>query len=401
MAVRKPLVMIGGVVRGLPAGDSISGAGEGGGDGGGAAYVFSLPAHENLDAGNFVNIFTDAGAAKVRKASASLARSADGFVASSFPVGSLAVIKPLGEPHTHSSGLTPGREYWLGESGGISEFPPSANEIYAVAQTVGVAVNTSTIKTAEKFARVIIVEDVIGLKQSLETIFGAELEVVAYLYNQDLTGAELQSWLQLPENSVAFSKICSSFVFNQLLLNPVTVQAMCESSAALDTIFGYPASRNSFTQSNALPPASIPVMTDNTTPSGVASASTSYSEQYAPWNAFDRIYTSEWASAYYSTTNQWVQYQFPHPVYIHTCELECSLYTNNPGSRPKNFKIQCSDNGAEWADVFLGVHPDDPSMSRYYFPAPGKHAYWRVLFSDNYGGDLIQVSTIQLLGFSW
>lgn len=30
MAVRKPLVMIGGVVRGLPAGDSISGAGEGG-----------------------------------------------------------------------------------------------------------------------------------------------------------------------------------------------------------------------------------------------------------------------------------------------------------------------------------------------------------------------------------
>lgn len=154
MAVRKPLVMIGGVVRGLPAGDSISGAGEGG-DGGGAAYAFSLPAHENLDAGNFVNIFTDAGAAKVRKASASLARSADGFVASSFPAGSLAVIKPLGEPHTHSSGLTPGREYWLGESGGISEFPPSANEIYAVAQTVGVAVNTSTIKTAEKFAKTI------------------------------------------------------------------------------------------------------------------------------------------------------------------------------------------------------------------------------------------------------
>lgn len=154
MAVRKPLVMIGGVVRGLPAGDSISGAGEGG-DGGGAAYVFSLPAHENLDAGNFVNIFTDAGAAKVRKASASLARSADGFVASSFPVGSLVVIKPLGEPHTHSNGLTPGREYWLGESGGISEFPPSANEVYAIAQTVGVAVNTSTIKTAEKLAKTI------------------------------------------------------------------------------------------------------------------------------------------------------------------------------------------------------------------------------------------------------
>lgn len=35
MTVRKPLVMIGGVVRGLPAGDSISGAGEGGGGGGG------------------------------------------------------------------------------------------------------------------------------------------------------------------------------------------------------------------------------------------------------------------------------------------------------------------------------------------------------------------------------
>lgn len=374
---------------------SVSAGGEGS-----SSPPLTLVASEALDAGNFVNIFTDAGAAKVRKASASLARSADGFVASSFPAGSLAVIKPLGEPHTHSSGLTPGREYWLGESGGISEFPPSANEIYAVAQTVGVAVNTSTIKTAEKFARVI-GEDVIGLKQNLETIFGAELEAVAYLYNQDLTGAELQSWLQLPENSVAFSKICSSFGFNQLLLNPVTVQAMCESSAALDIIFGYPASRNSFTQSKALPPASIPVMTGNTTPSGVASASTSYSAQYGPWKAFDRIYTSEWASAQNSTTNQWVQYQFPHPVYIHTCELECSLYANNPGSRPKNFKIQCSDNGAEWADVFLGVHPYDPSMYRYYFPAPGKHAYWRVLFSDNYGGMLIQASTIQLLGFSW
>ena len=59
MAVRKPLVMIGGVVRGLPAGDSIAGAGEGGGGGGSGIIVPPISTTATYDAAGRVHAVTD------------------------------------------------------------------------------------------------------------------------------------------------------------------------------------------------------------------------------------------------------------------------------------------------------------------------------------------------------
>ena len=57
MAVRKPLVMVGGVVRGLPVGDSISGAG--GGGGGGSGIVPPISTTATYDAAGRVHAVTD------------------------------------------------------------------------------------------------------------------------------------------------------------------------------------------------------------------------------------------------------------------------------------------------------------------------------------------------------
>jgi hypothetical protein len=65
----------------------------------------------------------------------------------------------------------------------------------------------------------------------------------------------------------------------------------------------------------------IPTMTSNTSPSGIASASSSYSSTYYPWKAFDGEdesgSASRWISKVSGTySSQWISYQFPSSVII-------------------------------------------------------------------------------------
>jgi len=112
------------------------------------ADVKILPSSENLAAGDFVNIWNDAGTLKVRKADASggVAKKADGFVltAVTSPANATVYFEGINNQLT---GLTIGSNYFLSATvaGGSSVTVPSTAA--HIVQPVGKAISTTEMNT--------------------------------------------------------------------------------------------------------------------------------------------------------------------------------------------------------------------------------------------------------------
>lgn len=107
------------------------------------ADVFQGPASESLAAGP-VNIFSDGGTMKVRKADATTAgKEADGFVTEAFDADDPATVY-LDGTMTGLSALTAGTKYFLSTTaGGVTSTAPSSDG--NVVQELGKAISTSAI----------------------------------------------------------------------------------------------------------------------------------------------------------------------------------------------------------------------------------------------------------------
>lgn len=134
-------------------GESLLGAGNLSVAGGGGLAAFDVVAAEALAAGDFVNIYTDTGVAKARKADGGAAkRKAHGFVEASVLISATASVTPLGGDNSALSGLTPGGEYFLSTStpGAVqSALPNSSNTLR---QGLGVAVSATKLATTNGLA---------------------------------------------------------------------------------------------------------------------------------------------------------------------------------------------------------------------------------------------------------
>lgn len=108
--------------------------------------VSLLTASENLVAGDWVNIFDDAGTAKVRKADNSNARRAHGFVRAAFSSAATATVYGAGELNDQLSSLTLGAEYFLDTAGGETTTTPTAPG--SIVQGLGVAESATAIRFA-------------------------------------------------------------------------------------------------------------------------------------------------------------------------------------------------------------------------------------------------------------
>lgn len=109
-----------------------------------------LPASEALDAGDFVNIFDDAGTAKVRKADNSNGRSADGFVTAAVTGAADATVHPLDGVNAAMTALSPGKEYWLGTAGDVIETPLDETDplnANKISQQLGKALSATELRT--------------------------------------------------------------------------------------------------------------------------------------------------------------------------------------------------------------------------------------------------------------
>lgn len=108
------------------------------------ADTSSIEASEALNAGDFVNIWDDAGVGKVRKADASTTgKEANGFVLDAVASGNAATVYWEGI-NTQVSGLTPGTAYLSSSTpGAATNTPPSTSG--AIIQRLGKAIDAATI----------------------------------------------------------------------------------------------------------------------------------------------------------------------------------------------------------------------------------------------------------------
>lgn len=115
------------------------------------ADTASVPASENLTAGDYVNLWDDTGTVKARKADASAAnasKKAWGFVLSNVTSPANALVYFEGK-NTAVSGLTGGTEYVLSHTtpGGVVALASGTSTAGHILQVLGEAISATVIST--------------------------------------------------------------------------------------------------------------------------------------------------------------------------------------------------------------------------------------------------------------
>jgi len=138
--------------------------------------------------------------------------------------------------------------------------------------------------------------------------------------------------------------------------------------------------------------AKIPTMTSNTTPSGVASAYTAVNG-YPAFRAMDGNSSNYWCSS--GNTPQWLRYEFEEAVLVVKCYLKSFYY--NSSSYIANYKVQGSNDGSVWDDLFSETYPNSNAARTVNFVNRTKYKYYQIYVSSSYGGPG-GVSTLQFYG---
>lgn len=276
-------------------------------------------------------------------------------------------------------------------------------------------------------------DEVVALRNHFQLIYGSA-EAAAFVFSNSITGESLQTWLQAPANLTAFIQLTQTFLGPQALVaNTATfaavvaspaamtavaasatamaavavsapaMRAVATSPVALAAVAAKPVAMAAFSQSVALPVVRVPAMTSATAPSGVASASTTINTAQEAWRALDKASLTTWMSASSSVTNQWLQYVFPTPVFIHSVDI--SGYEGPAGATRsvRDCSIQCSDDAITWKTLISATLPASTSGSelrRISFAESAKHRYWRIFIANNYGDTvLVGISEANFVGF--
>ena len=127
---------------------------------------------------------------------------------------------------------------------------------------------------------------------------------------------------------------------------------------------------------------SVPKMTSNATPRGVAFSSTPYSSSYPAWYAFDKTYTTAWASV--QSSPLYLGYDFSEPVKISGIMMQGrSGYSDLVGS----FKVQgsntsISDGYVDLTDTLQNLNKGGGSKNYHVIDNNTAYRYIRIYSSD-------------------
>ena len=133
----------------------------------------------------------------------------------------------------------------------------------------------------------------------------------------------------------------------------------------------------------------IPVMSDNTTPSGTFSASGSNS--WLPYRVSDPSLPYGWLADFTSPPH-WIQYQFPTAKVIKAYEIQPWDYDDWPNRCPTAWTLEGSNNGSSWTtlDTKSGISSTS-TWTRYstgvkfIISAPASYSYYRLTITANSG----------------
>lgn len=158
------------------------------------------------------------------------------------------------------------------------------------------------------------------------------------------------------------------------------MSAVLDSATAFAAISAAPAAKSAIFASTALAVANVPTMTSNTAPAGIASASTFNPAGYDAWKAFDKSTGTWWSPTVF--TNQWLQYEFAQPVFIHTV----SAHPYATPYSPNNCRIECSSNGVDFVTAATAVLTPGTANTVAVSRA-GFYKFWRFFAVDSTGSE--------------
>lgn len=120
----------------------------------------------------------------------------------------------------------------------------------------------------------------------------------------------------------------------------------------------------------------VPVMTSNTTPSGVASSKGgAYSSNNAEFKAFDGEITTEFSSALTSQDDDYIQYDFGSNVTIKYGLITWTL--QSPSVTFKNIKIETSTDGTTYNEVYSSAISQSQAEYKFVLDTPVTARYVR------------------------
>jgi len=156
---------------------------------------------------------------------------------------------------------------------------------------------------------------------------------------------------------------------------------------ALVLVFGSCVS--AFADDNTYTDNLIPKMTNNTTPNGLASASSTWSSNYDAYKAFNKaFYPSDtyWSTSAGTNFPQWISYKFPTAKKISKYTITNIQYGDITRA-PKDWQFQGSNDGITWTtlDTQTIISFTSGEKKAFTFTNTTPYIYYRIYITANNG----------------
>lgn len=140
----------------------------------------------------------------------------------------------------------------------------------------------------------------------------------------------------------------------------------------------------------------VPKMTGYDTPSGNVINNYSLNE-YPAWKVFDKDESTFWSAASNPNPN-YVGYKFTYPVRVKSFFLKPE---KSDGYSPslKNFKIQGSNDGNNWNDLYTGIVNTNGDVINDKINTDNNYLYLRCYCIDSYRSDSTAIYKLQFYGY--
>ena len=176
---------------------------------------------------------------------------------------------------------------------------------------------------------------------------------------------------------------------SDILANSTALSTLMASTDAVD----YLVRCKEWIKSNAL----VPIMTSNTTPSGIASASSEASTTRQAWKGFAGESANGWMPSETSYP-AWIQYKFDAPTLATNLK---ALYKNDSGSSyTQKVEISASNDGANWTTLATNVSlNNNDTYTDISFTNDNEYLYYRMTLLSGSGAPQPLVGSGYLLQF--
>lgn len=151
----------------------------------------------------------------------------------------------------------------------------------------------------------------------------------------------------------------------------------------------------------------IPSMTSNTSPSGyVASASSTYSNSYLPYFAFDgkeaSVTSLGWNSASGIVSGQWLKIQLPSAVAVKRMEMQNVFTGSGIASAPKKFILQGSNDNTNFEDIQVFNNDNKKASEIMKWKVNNKKLYsiYRIYVLESHASDEVGIGNLQLFKYA-